>query len=241
MQSSPATNLTQQRKLRSDSNLNKTITLNDIKLLIENSKAEILSSLKKEIDGLTIVLTKLNKRVEEVESKNLQLEERVQQLEDDHANLLSEIEDRDRRKSNLIISGIPEKVDCSSDERRQWDEEVSATLFQSLGEAFNTTAITGTYRIGKIDPKKPPRLLRVTCRDAQTKREIVKKAANLRNIPKYRNVYINPDRTPKEQREHKRLTEELKRRKSLGERVKIRDGKIVSRQLEDVSSVKNFR
>ena len=222
-----ATNQTRQRTLRSDSNSNNSITLNDIKLLIENSKVEILSSLKKEIDGLNSVLTKLNKRVEEVERRNSHLEHRCKQLEENYASLPAEFEERDRRKPNLIISGIPEKEHSSSEERKQWDEEMSTNLFQSLG-TFTKDAISRTYRIGKEDPSKP-RLLRVTCRDVHIKRAIVERAVYLRNMPRYVNVYISPDRTPMEQRDYKQLREELKRRRILGEDVIIRHGKIVSR------------
>ena len=50
----------------------------------------------------------------------------------------------------------------------------------------------------------------------------------LRDVEQYSNIYITPDLTPEEQAKDKALRAELKRRRSKGEVVEIRRGRIVS-------------
>ena len=58
---------------RSNSN-SSTITLNDIKTLIDNAKTEIITIMKKENDKILGLVNSLQKRVEGLEQKNSQLE-----------------------------------------------------------------------------------------------------------------------------------------------------------------------
>ena len=71
-------------------------------------------------------------------------------------------------------------------------------------------------------------MLLVTLGDALSKRNILKQATKLRNSTSWSNVFISPDLTPKECEVNRRLREELKSRKEVGEKnLMIRRGKIV--------------
>ena len=87
--------------------------------------------------------------------------------------------------------------------------------------------IRSTYRVGKNQKMSSPRLLKVILPDIETKQIILKKAKDLRNVSTCKNVFINPDLTPFQQKIQKDLREELKRRRDAGDRVKIYRGKVV--------------
>lgn len=166
--------------------------------------------------------------MEVMEGKHTEMESRCRKLEEQQENILLEIEERERRKTNLIISGIPEKEDGNVKERREWDDEKVDSLFRGLADLDNDD-FTKTFRIGRADARKP-RMLKVVCRNEETKRDVLSKAKDLRSMPGYEAVYVNPDQTPLQQRQSKALRAEYARRKNLGEDVILRHGKIISRQ-----------
>jgi len=217
-----------QIQTRSNSNTTSQASLNDIKNLIETIMTEKLSPLEKKMDAVSDSLKMIISRMEEIEGKYKEMESRCKRIEEDQMNILSEIEERDRRKANLVISGVPEKEDGAVKERQEWDESRVGELFQFLAE-LDSDDFKKTYRIGRADAKKP-RLLKVICRNDEIKRDMLTKAKDLRSKPVFAGVYVNPDQTPLQQRQGKALREEFKRRKNLGEDVILRHGKIVARQ-----------
>ena len=60
----------------------------------------------------------------------------------------------------------------------------------------------------------------------------MQKAKNLRNSTTFKNVYINPDLTIRQQKESKALRDELKKRRNNGESVVIRNGEVVPKNNE---------
>lgn len=219
-----------QRKLRSDSNPSNTITLKDIKTLIDNSKTEILSFLKKEVDGITGILHGLVNRVEEIERVNRHLHDRCAKLEEKQESIISEIEDRQRRQSNLVISGLSEKQSGNNDERKAHDDKHVCNLLRELD--VSKDAVRTSYRIGKPQSNRS-RLLRMVCYDKDQKMEILRKARKLNDSDNFKKTYINPDLTPLQQLQQKELRKELKRRRDANERVMIRHGKIVQLERQD--------
>ena len=213
--------------------LNKTSTpqapsLSDIKTLIEGIMTEKLSPLEKKMDTVADSLKMIVLRMEKIEAKHKEMENRCKRIEEHQMNILSEIEERDRRKTNLVISGIPEKEDGTAENRREWDDGRVEDLFQALTD-FDDDDFKKTYRIGRTDAKKP-RLLKVICRNDEVKRDVLTRAKDLRSKSGFEGIYVNADQTPLQQRQSKALREEFKRRKDLGEDVILRHGKIVARQ-----------
>ena len=81
-----------------------------------------------------------------------------------------------------------------------------------------------------------PRPLILTLNNLDTKTEILEGAYKLSHTPEWRNIYVAPDRTPKEREEHKMLRDELKRRRQEGEEnIVIRKGKIVKKNEPEVA------
>ena len=127
-----------QRTLRSKSNPSNAITLSDIKTLIEKNKDAILESLKDEIEKQTSLISTLVKQVEDLHKKNLKLEQKCNKLEEAMSRMttsvLEEANDQQRRRKNLIISGVPESVTRSAEDRKAEDKSRVKTILDELIE-----------------------------------------------------------------------------------------------------------
>ena len=80
---------------------------------------------------------------------------------------------------------------------------------------------------------KEPRPILLKLPDTQTQRTVLSKAKNLKqaDTETSSNVYIVPDKTPKEREKYLELQKELKERKDKGETdLMIRDVKVVKRR-----------
>ncbi len=213
------------------------ISADDVSLhsAIYATKADLMKELKNINSTLNILQNKIcdvegtlqkvleTQRTQDAEIKLLK--EDVLTIKENYDNILAEVEDRDRRKANLILSGLPEREDGSAEERKEGDMLTVKTLFSVLDNS-KTEAVSAVFRIGKVTSSKP-RLLKVICRDTESKRALLSKSKDLRNKAQYRNVFLNPDMTPLQQALNKRLREELRARRNLGEDVTIRHGKVV--------------
>lgn len=237
-----------QKTTRSSSNPNTNITLLDIKTLIESSKKEILSKLKTEVTKLTEMFTTLSDRIDELERRNTQLEqkytassaklEEVNQLqavkEEKADELLKEMEERIHRRDNIIISGVPELSEGTAEERKRKDCEIVQDILNKIVDEVPISK--AIYRLGRPRPDRA-RPIRVVGLDASDKANILRKSRSLKRDTNYGKIYVNPDLTPRQQKEAKELRDELKMRKEIGEDdIVIYRGKIVK-----TSQIQNFR
>ena len=224
-------NSPKQRNLRSNSIPNTSadsVTLPQIESLLERMKREIVDMLKNEVDKQTVLVKALLKQVEELSAKNAVLEKKCIKLEENMVKtstvILEEINDRDRRRKNLVISGIAESTSGSIEEKNRDKERVNCLLKELSIDGDEI--LRRIHRIGK-QVEGRDRLLRVVCCDEESKIGVLRQAKLLRNTS-FKKVYINPDLTKTQREERKRLREELKRRKDVGEDVTIRYGRIVA-------------
>ena len=137
---------------------------------------------------------------------------------------VDELVDRERRKNNIIIRGIPELKDGTPEERSTHDHNKTNQMMQEL--KIGQVTITKSVRIGKRVTGKD-RMLLLTIDDFATKKRILGEAKNLRKSNQWEGVFISPDLTPSEREEGKKLRDELRTRRARGERVIIRRGRIV--------------
>ena len=143
--------------------------------------------------------------------------------------IVDEYLDRDRRKSNLVIYGLPESTLASSTERQQQDTKKFCDLVKHEFKISNLD-INKSYRLGKYNENNVRPLL-VIILDNQARSYLLRNAKSLRCSNTYQNVYISPDLTPKERETNKLLRHELRTRKEAGEtNLVIRHGKIISVQ-----------
>ena len=228
-----------QRTTRSNSNAS-SISLNDIKSLIESSTTEILSIVKTENEKLKSMIKIFNNRVDEVERKTnlleskckdleekcIRLEKMCQQKDTSDQELIEEAMERQRRRKFLIISGLPEQQKGNIEERIKGDTAKVTELAATLGvEDLNLTEVT---RIGRISHDRP-RLLRIKCCSFDEKLSLLKAAKDLRKHDAYGGVYINPDLTRLQRVKNKELRTELRQRREAGEEVIIYRGRIIDK------------
>jgi hypothetical protein len=195
--------------------------LADIKTLIEASTKEVLEKFEKVISKQTEKIASLTKRIEELGNSNAFLEKKCNYLEEQVGKMsgamFEELEDRSRRRKNLIFSGIPEQKEGSAEERKEADMNFVQKILNDLSVPREGRSLK-VHRIGKPITGKN-RILKVIFGDEEDRQNVLRKAKFLRNIPMHRRIFINPDLTIFQQNERKRLTEELKRRRSAGEDV----------------------
>lgn len=193
--------------------------------------------LKERLDPLTQTLANISRELQDLRTKVRELEQlkaKSDYSEDELTlKITNEVEQRHLRSKNVVISGLQLLSEGPVDRRKIDDERQCKELLAAL-EIFNFK-ITATHRIGKQITDRPS-LLKVSLGATETKYEILRKSKMLRTSLKYKKVYINPDRTPCEQLQQRKLLQEWKSRKEAGEDVVIFRQNVVAR-----ASVKNFQ
>lgn len=219
-----------QEESESNSTSNTQITLSDIKILIETSKNEVMKKFEQVITKQTEEIAMLSSRIEDLSRSNLQLKSQYKALEEKVSHLpatvLDEVEDRHRRRRNLVFSGVPEQTTGSVDNRKDKDTAFVEQILREL--AFDDEKPLQVYRVGRSVPGKS-RLLKVQFNDEEARQKVLRNARKLRDAPRLAGVYINPDLTVAQRHERRQLVEELKRRRNVGDDVMIFKGKIVSK------------
>ena len=111
------------------------------------------------------------------------------------SELITEPDEIEKRKTNLMVGGMPE------------DSETNDTfLVQQLGEALQVTGIferaKRVFRVGeKKDNRTRPRPIKIVCSDESDKVNVLKVAKKLKDVPaiglafKPTDVFLGPDQT----------------------------------------------
>lgn len=133
-------------------------------------------------------------------------------------DVIQEIDQRQSRKCNIIISGV---VESSSSERviRAEDEKrCVGQILNHLCPNLVTDAIT-PIRLGKYDPQRTkPRLIKVKLSDESTVHNIIKKSKSLKDNALFKHITIFFDKTPKQIKHYNAVKLELQKRTDNGER-----------------------
>ena len=148
--------------------------------------------------------------------------------------VLDEIEQREQRRDNVMIFGLPERVDGSLEERRQCDRGALANLLDEIDFPMAMIA-PDIQRMGRVTSGKVRPMI-VKLMDRSLKPKFLRKARNLLNSSLHKQVYIKNDLTRVQQNEHFLLRNELKERRAVGEDVVIYNGQVRTRD-----SLKNFQ
>jgi hypothetical protein len=152
---------------------------------------------------------------------------------------LQELEDRERRKSNLVVFNIPELGTGTVDDRRQHDVEELKTILRELNVE---TVLTNPVRLGpKKEDMKYPRPLRITVEKETVKWHILKEAKNLKNAgeEKVRTVFFKRDMTLLERQADMDLLKALREKREEEElkggtaKFKIWKGKVIQLKKQD--------
>ena len=216
------------------------------------SNREILESVKSltsEIQQLQTCVKSLETRVLKIENSITFLRESQQRADTEIKNIkvaindlrsskgnlmkeiLDEVEQREQRRDNVMIFGLPERVDGSLEQRKQHDKNALANLFSELDLSMTASDI---QRVGRMSSGNA-RPVRVRLADRSLKPQLLRQSKNLRKSSMFKQVYIHCDLTKVQQHERLQLRKELKERRAAGEDVVIYKDKVCPRD-----SLKNF-
>lgn len=187
--------------------------------------------LKEGIEPILSKLVHVTEELSQLRNGYSKLEQELQQCKAQNNDLLmditAEVERRIRRRENIIVSGLELATNGTLEERNSSDGDKMESLLGQL--ELSHLHIASTRRLGR--PGQGGRsLLKVVFHSFEEKQEILRKARKLRELDDYKGVYINPDRTPLQQQQHKKLIQEMKTRKEAGEDVTIFGDKVVLRE-----------
>lgn len=131
---------------------------------------------------------------------------------------ITEALEREKRKNNLVLMGIPEQQD-----------DLVGHIEKIIKESTGGTAIFEIVgRIGKSELKDKTRPLRILMEDPIARRKILRGASSLKGKKDFDKVYIVPDHTRKQQEQDKLLRDKVKQFREEGKTgVKISKGEVV--------------
>ena len=198
-----------------------------VKVEIEKSLKETVEPRLKQLEEkLTQDLVELQSKVNPKEASN---EEVLGSLIKD--TVREELQ-KERKKVNLILYNVRESSENNTDARVRHDINMVKRVNSASAEVKDIDKqIVSIHRLGKNNPDKA-RPLRVVFSKAKTKFDLLTNSFKLSTSEndEMRKVKLAIDRTQSEMNEHKRLIEEIERRKSHGEsNLIIRKGRIVSK------------
>ena len=201
----------------------------------DNDMLQSIENRLQKIEDRPVVIEEIQQRLEDkVDQLNRNRDDPVVQavqeaLQGDKAEE-AEIE---RRKTNVIVHGVPESDAEDADQRIDNDMIVLASMFQEV-KVENVT-VDSVVRLGRraAEPTQNPRPMKVVLDSVESKLSLLKKAKNLRDKEEggWSKVFIHQDLTPKQREARKPLVAELKQRKANGETdLMIFNGKVVKRR-----------
>lgn len=200
-----------EKKSKTDSKLDMILTL----IPMIHSMNEKILNIENEMGG-----KKLEDKIEEVVDKKI-------------AEAFGEGQEREKRKKNLIITNVKESSKANPTERKEDDLDSAKNLLQQITDISEDEILEPT-RLGSVGGNRP-RLLRVTLKTEERKKEILRMAPkskiNQGKTENRKKHFINADYTPKEREENYKLRMEKKQRTDRGEEdLIIRNGKIVKKK-----------
>ena len=203
------------RSLRSNSQSD--VTLANIKILLEESKNEIISSMKSEIQTLKDSIISLTARVEELEEEKEVLKQQHLMTTKDQTLLrlmYDTIESRfvaldsKNRNNTFIIRNFPEDECIVDGKQVKSTREAVTAVAEALGLNELMEEVSDTFRLGNARESRGRRLIMVKTTE-KTSRAFLRKARNLKNTEFLLDqVYIQENLPPLV---NKRLAEMRKR------------------------------
>ena len=124
-------------------------------------------------------------------------------------NVSAEMEEKKKRKNNVIIHGLYEPIAENRDEQVLKDRDLVSNIVNgTLGVTLEKVHFSGLIRLGKIE-NKGKRPLLVTLPTNEIKEEIYSRLPRLKHS-KFSDISIKHDMTPLERQAHNKLVEKAK-------------------------------
>lgn len=134
--------------------------------------------------------------------------------------IISEINERNRRKRNLIIFNVEEQDQSQSAESRINEDKIfTADIMQTLAPDANFDNIK-PVRLGRYNSDKC-RPIRITLPNEDIVHNLIKSVKNFKKRREYKTISISLDRTPRQIEYFKNVKRELEDRVKAGENDKM--------------------
>jgi hypothetical protein len=131
---------------------------------------------------------------------------------------MMEMIERAKRRSNLILFGVPEEGEEGE------GSEIVQDVINRLVDSEVAYEVLG--RVGRQGDKSRP--MRVKVENSLHRRRILTSAKKLKGIDRKENIYIAPDLTRQQQEEDRKLRQKVKLRRTRGEvGVRISGGEVI--------------
>ena len=180
--------------------------------------------------------------VKQQRTDDMQLHDCVQQaisvkLQEDK----DEMEEINKRKTNVIVHGLKEPTASTAEGRQSEDEDQILDMLHQM--KCDIISVDSTVRLGKKpddSQNDKPRPVKIEFASEEQKEKVLRQAKNLRRMRDrgWDRVFIHQDLTPKQREKRHQLVRELKERERNGEdNLLIVNGKIVVRRKREVQEV----
>lgn len=128
-------------------------------------------------------------------------------------DVFSELRERDEKKCNVLIYGVPEPVDLESGkEKKAHDIEWAVDIAHAVNVRVADNDIKFIKRLGDVNTSEAARPILLGFKDAEKKKELIMNSRGLKDNYDYEEIYIAPDLTKQQRDEELELGKEAMRR-----------------------------
>jgi len=170
------------------------------------------SEIKKEFVDMKKQYTDLNNKVEECVGKTDSIKKDCEKaVTNSQTEVFAELRERDERKKNVIVYGIPEAAaEIKGKARKDYDVEQVCDIAREINVNLNANDIKFAKRLGEKGEESRP--IQVGLLIDNKKVEILRNGKKLKDSDSYYEVYISPDLTRKQREEERELWSEAQRK-----------------------------
>ena len=204
---------------------------NEISSKVDLSGTDVQQKLKTYADCVSKKTIENSNQLKSIEKLNKNIEGLKMNLKDDKQNQMEERKLR-LKQNNVCVFNVPESNEENFTAAYQDDMRKLQEILQTRVD-IQKEDLKEVFRIGPKGKTTKPRPIIIKFTSTEKKFEVLKERELyfLSGDERIR-IFITPDRTLKQQAEHKKLIEELKQRKQDGEsNLVIRNGKIITLQM----------
>lgn len=182
----------------------------DLKSLILSLKADFSSAMESLKNEFTEKLTALK--------MDMDTQLQSQKPEFSFEEVVEEVGERQRRRCNVVVFGVPEQLsELSADERITADNVEVSSILKSIQPSLEVSNLK-PRRLGHYNSRgATPRPIKLVLDSEAAVHSVTRESRKLRNITKYKNVYVSFDKTPRQLQIYKDLKAELQARVAGGE------------------------
>lgn len=130
--------------------------------------------------------------------------------------VFQEFNERQKRKCNLIVFGVPENPELSNEERVNEEKSQISEIIRCSSVSLNGINDIKPIRLGRHIPNKT-RPIKVTLESEEQVRQIIGKAKDLKSQQRFTGIFVSFDKTPRQIEQYRQVKNELEERKNKGE------------------------